>query len=233
MPDGPVISRWVAVKDYNRLFVLQARCLEADYPTYAVDFLMAVAGFGLVHPGDWPLAERLRSFTRREPGDFCLFHPESWRLVEDASSNDNARVLHIDNEIEETVAGKMTVAVVARDAEDDPQNLANNYLNELERAGLSVSRVPLAPCELSVGGFEAVWQSRMEASRDDLPLEVRITVGRQPDAWFLLALVGPSRAAAPDVWAVNKRAYEILLDWFRTPTEAQLQALEQGSQPAP
>ncbi len=56
---------------------------------------------------------------------------------------------------------------------------------------------------------------------------------RRADAWFLLALVGPSRPAAPDVWAVNKRDYEILLDWFRTPTDEQLQALEQGSQPAP
>jgi hypothetical protein len=217
-PEGPVLSRWLAIKDHDRLFVLQARCLEGDYPPLADDFLIAVSGFDLLHPGDWPLAERLRSFTRREPGDFCLFYPESWQLAEDDGSNENARVFHINHAVEEAIVGKTTVAVVARDAEADPQKLADNYLGELERGGISVSRVPLAASG-PVGGFEATWQSHMEAARGENAIEVRITVGQRPDAWFLLALFGPARPTAPDVWAVNRRAYEILLDWFRTPPE--------------
>ena len=217
-PAGPGLARWLAIKDHNRLFVLQARCLEAHYAAHADDFLVAISSFAPIHPSRWPLAERLRSFTRRQPGDFCLFYPESWRLQQDPASSANVHVLHVISVVDGSVAGKMTLAAVARHAEDDPQKLADNYLAELERAGIHASRVPLAASQ-PVGGFEAAWQSHMEAARRDSTIEGRLTVGRRPDAWFLLALLGPSRQTAPDLWAVNKRAYEILLEWFRTPPE--------------
>jgi len=30
-PEGPVISRWTATKDGNRLFIVECRCFEEDY----------------------------------------------------------------------------------------------------------------------------------------------------------------------------------------------------------
>jgi hypothetical protein len=130
--DEAVISRWLAIKDGARVFLLQARTMEENYPQFTGACLMAVGGLQLLHPGDWPLAERLRTFTRREPGDFLLIYPESWQLVEDPSSNPNALVLQLNNDMD-GIAGKITFATVARSAESHPQTLADNYHGELAR----------------------------------------------------------------------------------------------------
>jgi hypothetical protein len=59
-----------------------AQVSEEDYPQVAEAFFLAVGTFSLLNPGDWPLAEALRTYSRPEPGDFLLYYPASWELVD-------------------------------------------------------------------------------------------------------------------------------------------------------
>ena len=214
-----VVSRWHAIKDGDHMFCLHARCLEQRYPRLAEAFMMAVSSFELLHPGESPVAENMRSFSLREPGDFCLFYPDSWTLAADPTSNPEAVQVHLRNLQEGELLGQNSVAVVARSAEDAPARLAGHYIEALAGGGMELPALDLTRIT-DLGGFDGTWQDRLlgrarGGSAD--ALEVWVTVGRRPDAWFLLTHHGPSRSAAPALWAVNHRAYQLLLEWFRTP----------------
>jgi hypothetical protein len=73
--------------------------------------------------------------------------------------------------------------------------------------------IPTKPAE----AFEAAWVATQEVKANDRSLELRAYLGRRPDAWFLFHLLGPTRKAAADVWAVNKRALEIMVEFLKTP----------------
>ena len=211
MPDGEVIFRWLAIKDLNRLFVLQARTLEQNYYDFANAFFIATASFALINPGDWELAERLQTFSRAEPADFLIYIPESWTITQNDSSNENALVLDIKNTIEYTTVGFLTFTVVKYSEETSPQNLADNYVADLRKNGVSVPELLLTSIE-SHDGFETCWESNAEGTKTELEIETKIFVGNNQDGWFLCGLFGPSRKANPQIWLINKRAFEILID---------------------
>lgn len=218
-----VISRWLVLKDYNRLFLLHAHCKEEQYRSHALGFFMMLTSFRLLHPVGWPYAEDLRSFSRRLPGDFCLFYPASWTIQRDPATGEQALEVHILNQGGEAVQGDMSVIVLPRAAESHPQRLVDLFVDHVRQKGERLSPVLLAPAE-PVGGFLETWQG--QACAAETGMELRVTVGRRPEAWFLVALLGPARAAQGAVWAVNKRAYDLLLDLFHTSSAEQVAAAE-------
>jgi hypothetical protein len=211
---GPILSRWMAIKDGAHLFVLQARVQEGGYAQVAAAFFRAVAGFTLLHPGDWPLAEPLKTYSRDQPGDFLLCYLASWEL-EQAALNGNLLIAHLTNPGGQGTAGKLTFTAVARAEESSAQSLADTYVESLMQAGLRADRLLLRPGP-AVAAFEATWEAMGEANAGDVGMEVRVTVGQASDAWYLFGLLGPSRRTCADVWAVNKQALGMARDYFRT-----------------
>lgn len=228
---GWIVSQWKTVKDYNRLFLLQARCYESYYYKHADEFAVSLSRFEVMHSGDWPYAERLLSFSRRYPGDFCLFYPESWRLEEDPNNNINGLGVQLINQHGEAELGRICVFTVARPHLDSAQTLVDQFLETLRTNGLNAPPLSLAPSK-DIGGFEETWQGKATIRAEGPALEVRVTAGKRPDAWFLIALLGPTRETDIEGWSVNKQAYEILLDRFLTPTEEQLKAAEEAEKAA-
>ncbi len=223
-PEGAVVSRWLAIKDLNRLFILQARTLEANYvefPQFADAFFVAAASFTLMNPSDWELAEQLQTFSRAEPADFLIYVPESWTILQNDSSNTNALVLDIKNIVDFKTLGFITFSVVKRSEETDAQSLAANYIADLRKNGVQIPELLLTPTE-SRGGLESCWDAIAEVSKDGIELEVRILVGVNQDGWFLFGLLGSSRNLYSQMWLVNKRAFEILADRLKTTAKQQL-----------
>ncbi len=229
MPDGEVVFRWLAIKSLNRLFILQARTLESNYADFANAFFIAVASFALINPADWELAERLQTFSRAEPADFLIYVPESWTVTQNDSSNENALVLDIKNIIEYTTAGFLTFTVVKNSEESDAQNLSNNYIADLRKNGVSISELPLTSTE-SRAGLVACWESKGEGIKNELKAETRIFVGNNQDGWFLCGLFGPSRKVNPQIWLINKRAFEILIGRLKTTPKEEPSAENQSAE---
>jgi hypothetical protein len=86
----------------------------------------------------------------------------------------------------------------------------------LEKSGMQYSTLELAPVP-AFGPFDAAWEGTTEATVNDRPLELRLVIGRRPDAWFMFTLQGVLRAVVVDVWAVNRRALEIMSGRLATP----------------
>ena len=211
-----VVSRWLAIKDGKHLFVVHARTLEEHYARFAEAFLMALASFRLTEPGSWPLAESLKTFTRRVPGDFLLFYPESWDLIEQDDSGPQALTLTLLNRVGGETAGMITFATVARTARLDAQSLADRYVDGLRRGGVRLEPLYVSPSP-PIGSFAETWHAFGRAVRDERAVEVQFVIGKRPDAWFLAGLLGPTRNTAPGVWAVNTRAFDLVLTYLKTP----------------
>lgn len=218
MPEGTVVYRWLAIKDLNRLFILQARTLEANYiefAPFADAFFVAVSSFTLMNPSDWELAEQLQTFSRAEPADFLIYVPDSWTLLQNDSSNSNALVLDIKNIVDFKTLGFITFSVIKRSEEADAQSLTDKYIADLRKNGVQVSGMVLTATE-SRGELESCQQAIAEATRNEAGMEIRVFVGANPDGWFLCGLFGVSREQDSQTWLVNKRAFEILVERLKT-----------------
>lgn len=213
---GAVVSRWLALKDENRMFTLQARCAETDYSHHAASFFVALSSFELRAPSDWPLAERLLTFSRPRPGDFCLFYPQSWTLTPDADEYPHALKLSLDHRIRDELTGAITVLIAGPElGVAEPGALLERLAADLAVRGLqppAMELVPSAPAQ----AFARMWRGRAPLVPSEPPAELSVVVGERDQTWYLLALAGPTSEAAGAIWAINARAFEILVTWFRT-----------------
>ncbi|MCY1061619.1 hypothetical protein [Nannocystis sp. SCPEA4] len=214
--DGPLVTRWLAMKNYDRLFLLEGRALEPNYPSAAEAIFTALTNVNLLHPIDWPLVERLRSFSRRHPGDFLVLYPESWQLVEDPANSERALQVSLLQRAGDVVVGKLVFATVARDALSDPQALADRFAADLRAGDMEVGPLRLVP-DAPRPGFAATWQALAPVGLGGIAGESRVWIGERPDAWFFAGVLGPARAADPEAWAVNTRAHAILLQYLKVP----------------
>jgi hypothetical protein len=81
---------------------------------------------------------------------------------------------------------------------------------------MTLEPMPLSPAP-TIAAFEETWYASREFPQCAGVPEVRIVLGRRPDAWFLVSLIGPSRKTASAAWAVNKRAFSVVLEYLKTP----------------
>jgi hypothetical protein len=213
-PEGPLVTRWLAMKNYNRLFVLEGRALEPDYAREAESIFIALTSVNLLRPIDWPLAERLKTFSRKEPGDFLIMFPESWELVEAPTNNERALQVTLKQWIGPDVVATIVFATVARAAESDPQKLADRYADDLRHGLVLLDALPLVPADPRPG-FEKTFQCTAPATVRRIPGECRVWAGVRPDALFFVGLHTPSRAGQAEVWAVATRAFDIVLRYLK------------------
>jgi hypothetical protein len=210
----PVVSRWLAAKTGKRLFLVQARAYETAYPRFADTFFMALTGFAPLHPSPWPLAESLRTFSRTRPCDFVMFYPDSWQLFQEPVCGDERLELVLAAKTGEIISGKISLIVLSRASVPGAQQLADNCIDKLARAGLPIRRLTLEPRPAG-RGFQTMWQATGEANLTGGPVEVRLAVAEARDAWFLVGLLGAARHSDMAMWAINKRAFEIVVNGLR------------------
>lgn len=211
-PRGTWVSRWLALKDGNVLFVVRCRTREQDYPDYADTFLLALDSFRLLSPCDWPFAEPVQALNLPISPGLAVILPKSWQIRRDQYDNANVRSFQVTNQTKDGSIGTMTVAGIARSAESDPQNLAVNYVRELRRNHVGICNIPLDAADAG-GPFDAVWRGRAEALLRGQKVEVRVFVGQCGAAWFFAGSLGAARQTHAGAWAINKRAFEILVDY--------------------
>lgn len=209
---GVFVSRWLAVKDGDALFIVQCCARESDYPDHADDFFTALATFRLLHPLDWPFAEPVHVLDLPDARGLSLVLPKSWPIQRDPHSHSNVISYQVTNEINGSAIGALSVAGVARAAESNAENLAAAYARGLQRARVGICRIALASGGAQ-GPFDAVWQGSAEALQRGKKLEVRVFVGHCELMWLFAGLAGPARQTHAGAWALNKRGFEILVDY--------------------
>jgi hypothetical protein len=209
------ISRWLAIKDGPRMFLLRASVQKSEYSTHADAFYVAVSSLRLLHSSPWPLAERLKTFSRARPDDFLLLFPESWELTEQPSGSSGELALELTNRVRGDAVGQIVVGVIDRSAADNAAALVDRFVAGLQRASIQVD--PLMLGELTPGKrFEKAWRAAADGRRLGMPFDISVTIGQRPSAWFVIGHVGPARTVHSNLWAINRRAYAIVTESLRT-----------------
>lgn len=213
---GDLVLRRSAVKQANRMLILQAAATAESYDRWAERFVVVAAGLRFLQPGRWHCAEALSTLSRKRPSDFLLFYPESWRLEGPVAASPGLLSACLVNKARDRVAGRMDLAVASRAALAGPHALSDAYTASLRAAGFEGPPIRLEPSP-APAAFQLAWEGVGEAASADFRAEVRVRVGERPEAFFCFALLGPTRESAPDVWAVNRRAQELAFGLVATP----------------
>lgn len=213
---GDLVLRQTAVKQGSRMLILHAAATAGTYDRWAERLAVVTAGLRFLAPGTWRCAEALSTFSRKRHSDFLLFYPESWRLEEPASARPGILSACLVSRARDCVAGRMDLAVVSHAALPGPHALADGYFAALRAAGFEGPPVRLTT-STAPAAYQRAWEGVGEAARGECRAEVRVRIGERAEAWFGFALLGPTRAIAPDVWAVNRRALEIAFGLLATP----------------
>ena len=213
---GDLVLRRSAVKQANRMLILRAAATAESYDRWAERLVVVAAGLRFLQQGRWHCAEALSTLSRKRPSDFLLFYPESWRLEGPVAASPGLLSACLVNKAGDRVAGRMDLAVASRAALPGPHALCEGYFASLRAAGFGGPPIRLEPSP-APAAFRVAWEGVGEAASAEFRGEVRVRVGERPEAFFCLALLGPTRSSAPDVWAVNRRALDLAFGLVATP----------------
>lgn len=214
--NGVLVLRRSVMKRGRRMLVLTAAAKEERWARWAAPLAASAAGLRFLEPGSFRCAEPLGTLSRKEPDDFLLFHPASWALGEPVAARPGVVSARLVNGAGEQAVGRLDLAVVARAVRPGPRELVDECVAKLAAGGLEAPPVPLRPAT-APAAFRRAWEGVVEATSGEARLELRFAIGERPAAWYCFALTGPARAAAPEAWALNRRALEIAFGLVATP----------------
>lgn len=211
--DEPYLSRFWTVKDGGanggRLYVLEARASEADYPAFAEPLSTMLASFRLLNPTPWDYYERLAQLARKTPNDVLCFYPESWQLEEVSDGRDGPFAVSLWQVLGGRLLGR--ISVVSQRGEESPEAVIERHAASL---GAPVDWAPLEDAD-PFGGLERGWTRRGRTALGDTMADVRVHVAQGRGATVLLGLAGvPARVDALAA-ASTRRALDIVRETFR------------------
>lgn len=222
--EGENIYRMFALKNEDRILLIEARSETREYidANLAEAFFVAVADFAVLHPSDWSLAEHAKTYSRQIPGDFCIIYPESWDLIEaEGYDPEKIRIIDLTNNVDGSEVGNITTLILEKKMAVDQYTALDLYVEGMESRGIKLP--PMNLSEIAIDAFEKSWETKASVGSEldkSANAELNITIGSNSDAWFVIGLLTPARKYIPEIWAINKRAYEIWVGWLRTSVNA-------------
>ncbi len=213
------ISRWVVLKDHAKtggahFFMLQASTAPDSYTADMADvFYLAVSHFNVLHPTNWPYAElQLRSLVRTVPARLSTVFPLSWEPQENPHNDEHLYQIKLTKQLSGRSIGLINLMVLAGQTEADLRRL-----EEATRAAYAAEQLAFKPAEFTpapaFGRFEQVYTAltpQTNAAPGTPAQERHVMLARSGPCWVYLENVRFAYEAAPEEWAVSKRAFEIV-----------------------
>lgn len=205
------LHRFATVKDGNRLFLLDAR--TSTHPGNDAwmqkVFWGALTGFQLSNPTRERFAEPF-AFHRLE-GDVPLQFAASkqWALNVSSEAPAGGTAILYENRVGPTLLGTVILATSPRG--NETAALEQEILGSLANNGITFDPKTATygqVLDTSLGSMFA----RADARRGDLPLDMHFLRAGNQDVSAAAILVSPTRETNFEAWAINRRAFEILID---------------------
>jgi len=205
----------VTVKiDGNRLFLTKAFVPTAAYSAVDQTFGLMVASFELTQPSPHPYIEVRTNLRIAER--IRLQHPASWRsriLTELPDGKAAADLYQIDDA--DSLQGLIRIKLAEKRVVSSLPLMLKNTQEELQSADITLEeelhngRVE-SPVELYKAGQLLIYTASIEGNPS--PQEVWIYVFETTTHFIAMTLLTPTRDSSYFAWAVNKRAFELMLD---------------------
>lgn len=204
-----LLHRLATVKDGNRLLLLEARSSQAKAARMQEVFAGALTGFKFDKPTHERFAEPFayQALPGATPLQVAL--PASWQSSLSPNAPDGGAFFQAENMRGETSVG--TILIVTSPAANDAPSLERVTLENLAANG-----IVLVPDSGAFGTVESTplpsQIARLDARRGDLGLDMTLLRAGAANVSVSAILLSPERDRDFEAWAINRRAFEILVE---------------------
>lgn len=202
------MHRTTALKDADRVFVIQASALEPEYTQLASEFLVALASFRLRRPERRPFAEPMLPFEWRL-GPFRFARPASWQPRISPPQRGHQHILLAQTQAGQP-AGQIGVHFAHRDAGSRAW-LVERALSPFAERGIVLETGPIRRVRPGI----RVWETDVEQTAGETTAAIRCVLLENLSHRACICLLGPARCVHEATWSVNRRAFELVRDSFQ------------------
>lgn len=212
------ISRWTVLKNTTPttggacFFMVCMTTAARDYNAEMANaFYLATNKFNVLHPTAWPYAEQLRTLVRGVPARFSTVFPLSWQQQENPLSDAHFYQVQLTKHYAGRQIARISLMVVANQNSSDMDKLEQEAREAHAQQGLAFepSTFESAP---NFGGLHNVQVAigQQTNAGNDLRQERHVVRGQAGPYWLYAESIHFTREAAPDEWAISKRAFDIV-----------------------
>ncbi len=210
------ITRTVGIKDGNRIFVISCSVDSGKYNKETADeFFIAVATFKLLHPSQDRYAEKMKTYYFGEPKPVPIqfSFPASWLSETDPTPPPRGNAVFFLNKNKDKTLGHISFCSVPPNAFPTAQDFFKFYCSRLKQNGLGITEKLLKkePSSAYEQAYTVFTSGKMHGAACEISCVVIIEKG----AMVLVALVSPSEKTDMGAWAINRRAFNILLETLK------------------
>lgn len=163
------------------------------------------------------LAEKLRLFSKKHPGDFATYIPESWQELHHHNNSMKKYNAVFTKKFRNKISGVLNISTLSVDEAYAPQVALKRFHEGYNRQGMQMHTIPLVKCS-EIKCFASVLKGEMEfsASTSEPQLKNLITfyITEFKGAWFYIEMFGPARSADFEAWAINWRVLNLVTEHF-------------------
>ena len=215
--DGvPFKGRAAARIDRNRVFYVFAFGPAAVYRDYAETFGVAVSSFKLLDVDPSANIESLQPMNG--PGSLRFAYPASWRpLVKDQVPPGRQAVDLYNFDDEDNLNGLIRLKSLEKGRGDDSDTLLRTLKEEFSEAGLSLgTQLHVASMPIEESGVDRFINGRYlffaaSIRETGLAQELWASLFEDESFYYGVALLTPAKENQFYVWAINSRAYQLIL----------------------
>ena len=207
-------ARITASIDGDRLFFLLNLAHESMYSSYKNIFGVSVVSFNIENRSPKPSIEKHVPYKLSEMINFK--YPESWQyiLLTDAPPGKSGVDL-FNHDPDGNICGKIRVKTVKKKVSSRIDTQIEDTLEEYRESNVKCGElIECIDVEIGTERFESAIINvyRGEIKGNDISQEIWIAVIEDPEYFFVVTLLTPFREQAFFIWAINHRAFNIVLE---------------------
>lgn len=211
----PFTARATASIDGDRLFFLLNLALASSYDTFAEIFGVPVVSFNLQNRSSKTSIENHAPYNVH---DIVRFNcPESWKyhLITEGRPKGKEAADLFNYDPDGNVCGRMRIKTVEKNVSAGVETEIRDTMDEYEDGNVSIGSL-LESIEVEIGAYRfdsaVVKAYQADIQGNEIRQEVWIAVIEDPKYYVIVSLLTPFREQGFYVWAINRRAYDIVLE---------------------
>ena len=204
------VSRLITTKDGDRIFLLMASAKNKTYKRYEETFLLAIQSFQLLHPKKELYAEPFKQEQIKKPYEVTLRYPTSWEHHIEPAETKALLSINLINKKEKETLGQINIVLSSLSLKLKADDLLQTWIGKMKANHIQLENAPATVKTEQVENKKiSTWQSK--ATRNGASIMLRNTIIEHDKGALMISLVSPSQTRNYIEWAINQRAYEILL----------------------
>jgi hypothetical protein len=200
------------------VIVVHAAVNLEHYARYAEVLYCIASSLQPLEKPSYALAEKLRLFSKKHPGDFATYIPESWQELHHHNNSMKKYNAVFTKKLRNKISGVLNISTLSVDEAYAPQVALKRFHEGYVEQGMQMHTIPLVK-SAEMKCFNAVLKGEMEfpAAENQPQIKNLITfyIAENKGSWFYIEMFGPARDSDFEAWAINWRALNLVIEHFK------------------